>query len=136
MPSDCLVLKLQELEVYNENNVDNEVYILYDMRTDKYIVRGKRGDTDNTHYADYSFDCYESADVLDFLKFALDNSNLLNYTLYNFKNLPFSSKNIDYSYLSKISCESRQVACYEEVKFTAKYLRKKIQLLKNVCNNY
>lgn len=136
MPSDCLVLKMQELEVSNENNVDNEVYILYDMRTNKYIVRGKRANTELTSYADYSFDCYESTDVLDLLKVLLDNANLVNYTLYDFKNLPWSSKKIDFESLNEMSCESSLLACYEEVKFSAKYMRRQIQLTKNVCNNY
>ena len=40
---DCLVLKLQEVEEQNsEKIIDSTVYILYDKKEHRYIVRGKR----------------------------------------------------------------------------------------------
>ena len=136
MPSDCLVLKVEE--VYRDSDViDHCVYILFDRRTNKYIVRGKRNEA-NVDYAfeSFSFDCDESIDVVSLLKFIIYNSNTLTYKLHNYKNLPWTSQKITFESLEN-DCElSGELVCYEKFNFSCKSLRNNIRLLKNVCNNY
>ena len=40
-PADCLVLKIEEYDIDN-GNLDTTLFIIYDKKEHKYVIRGKR----------------------------------------------------------------------------------------------
>ena len=132
MPSDCLILKVEEVEeVDDRKNVDNEMFILFDKNTETYVIRGMRNET-------YSFSSKTSDAVLNFLAFVIDNNNLLNYSLYNNKNLPWKSDDITYEQIvdSLKSSDSEKLVGYVAETFSKKTLQKRIKVLRHVYNYY
>ena len=129
MPSDCLILKVEEVD--NENIVDNKIFIIFDKNTETYVIRGMRTNT-------YSFSSKTSDDVLDFLAFIIDNNNSLNYCLYNNKDLPWESDDITYEQIvySLNSSDSEELVSYNNDKFSKKTLQKRIKVLRYVYNYY
>ena len=53
--SDCLVLKIQE---YVDNDLDTTLYILYDIKEEVYLLKGKRAFiNEKVESIPYSFYC-------------------------------------------------------------------------------
>jgi hypothetical protein len=131
MPADCLILKIEEVCDTEEKVIDNEVFVLFDKNTERYIIRGKRNET-------YSFLSKTSDDVLNFLSFIIDNNNMLNYRLYNNKNLPWESDDITFDQLTEAlnSVNSEELVSYDNDNFSKKTLHKRISILRYVYNYY
>ena len=130
MPTDCLILKVEEVD-NDRKIVDNEIFILFDKNTETYVIRGMRTET-------YSFSSKTSDDVLLLISFVIDNNNLLNYKLYNNKNLPWDSDDITYEQIveSLKSNDIEELVGYEHETFSRNTLRKRIKVLRYVYNHY
>jgi hypothetical protein len=74
--------------------------------------------------------------VVDYLAFVIDNNNLLNYRLYNNKDLPLNSDNITFEQLTKSLNDSEELVSYDNDKFSKKTLQKRIKVLRYVYNLY
>ena len=61
----CIVLKIVEIES-TTGDIDNTVYILYDVKTNEYIVRGQRNRSYKTEFEPYAFRCKDLTSTLDF----------------------------------------------------------------------
>ena len=128
MPTDCLILKVEEVND-DRRIVDNEIFILFDKNTETYVLRGRRVET-------YSFSSKTSDDVLNFLAFIIDNNNLLNYRLYNNKDLPLDSDDITYEQIVESLGSGDELVRYVEDRFSKKTLQKRIEVLRYVYNYY
>lgn len=128
MPTDCLILKVEEVND-DRRIVDNEIFILFDKNTETYVLRGRRTET-------YSFSSKTSDDVLNFLAFIIDNNNLLNYRLYNNKDLPLDSDDITYEQIVESLGSGDELVRYVEDRFSKKTLQKRIEVLRYVYNYY
>ena len=54
--SDCLVFKLEEVE-HVTGIIDTTVYIIYDKKNHKYLIRGRRRWTPICQSCTYSYEC-------------------------------------------------------------------------------
>ena len=117
MPADCLILKIEEVYDTQEKVIDNEVFVLFDKNTESYVIRGKRIGT-------YSFLSKTSDDVIEFLSFIIDNNNLINYRLYNNKDLPWESDDITFEQLTEVleSDDCEELVRYDHDAFSKKTL--------------
>ena len=62
--------------------------------------------------------------------------NIWNYTLYNYSDLPYSSENITYDYLSENASSEIELSGYDNKNYSKKELKNLFEILKNVFNNY
>jgi hypothetical protein len=132
--TDCLVLKIEEFSIKTVS-IDNTVYVLYDQKDERYIIRGQRnGETSLDH--NFSYNCENIKSLEYFISFIMCQQNLLTVTLYNLDNLPYDSKNITYDYLSENTNDDNELAEYEKVNYSTKRLKNLLKTIKNVFNNY
>lgn len=131
---DTLVLKIVEYDV-NLDRPDTTLFILYDNKTSRYVIRGKRDDTIRVSCT-YSYECKHSTDLVEFLEFLFDKNNKVSYILYNYDNLPATSNEITFEFLKKRDNMDYELSGYDNVKFKRKDIFKKLRMLKNIFNYY
>lgn len=132
---DTLVLKIEEYEA-DHKLIDTILYILYDTRTKRYVIRGKRQSTQNFESEPYSFESESSNDLADFIMLIIDCDNVLSYTLYNYDNLPEQSNDITYEFLNFYDDRTYEVVGYDNKKIKRRDLLRNLRILRNVFNYY
>jgi hypothetical protein len=132
---DTLVLKIVERDV-DLNRPDTTLYILYDKKEHKYIIRGKRFETKRMESCSYAFDCEFAHDLADFIEFLIDREHTISYILYNYDNLPKTSNEIDYDFLYRYDDIVYELSGYDKLKLNRKELLKNLRMLRNIYNNY
>ena len=110
-PSDCLVLKIEEYD-YISNEIDTTLYIFYDKEKHQFYV------------------------LADFISFVICKKNKWTYVLYNYNDLSFESDDISYEYLLENQSNENEIAGYDKLKYSRKYLTKHLRMLRNVFNYY
>lgn len=121
--SDCLVVKIDELFAFE---VEHTIFIVYDTREQKYVIRGKRFENNQKQqsevfstpsivqifdflfqtksekkpvsYYPYSFSCPLKESLVDFLDFIFTQGSTFRISLYNYDNFPYLSKDITYDF--------------------------------------
>jgi len=137
--SDCLVLKLEE--IYTDDSgisgdIDTVVYILFDAKKSKYIIRGQRKPTLKYTSCTYSFDCRLKTDLVDFLQYVICKQNVVNETLFNYKNLPMDSNEITFESLKTFENRNNEISGYDNKKLTTKRLIRNLSMLEKIYNFY
>ena len=134
---DCLVLKFQELEQEQSKcTIDTTVYVLYDKREHKYVVRGKRRWTPKFQSHSYAYDCENIDDLADFLQYIICPYNKVNEILYNYNNLPFTSSEISFDFLNENDHSYYEISGYNNKHFNRKRLLRNLRMLRKVSNEY
>ena len=133
--ADCLVLKIEE---YINNLLDTTLFILYDKNEDQYLVRGKRSNVlDRLVPISYSFSCKYASELFNFINILLCKKSKLNYTLYNYDDLPYNQNEIDYYYLKNLDGDIEyELTGYDNQKKSKKQIMNYLSILKNVFNYY
>jgi hypothetical protein len=129
---DTLVLKIEERDT-DSPDIDHMVYILYDKKTHRFVIRGKRMDGNS---CTYSFECELAKDLADFLTFIISEKNKWTYVLYNYDNLPNDSNEITFEFLNQYDEPNYELSGYDQVKYNRKSLLKNLRMLRNVFNYY
>lgn len=129
---DALVFKIDEHT--DSGEVDTTMYIWHDASEGSYFIRGKRLDTVNNKFKEYSFKCESVFHLVDFIGFAIDKYNKLSYTLSNYENLPETSDEIDFGFLTEGWSKSREISGYDDMKFSKKRLLKVFRMMRGVYN--
>ena len=132
---DCLVFKFEEVEK-GTKKVDTTVYVLFDQRKHKYIVRGQRRWTPRYQSCSNSFDCEQIWDLVYFLQYVICPGNRVNEVLYNYDNLPDDSSKITYEFLHDHDHEDYEISGYNKIKFRTKRLFNNLIMLRNIYNNF
>ena len=132
---DTLVLKIEEHEFKNKL-IDTTLYILFDKRSKRYVIRGKRRSETDIISEPYSFESENANDLVEFILFILDSDNSLSYTLYNYDNLPNESNDITYNFLNEWDDRSYEIVGYDNKKLKRGNLLKILRILRNVFNYY
>ena len=132
---DCLVFKFEEVEAGTER-IDTTVYVLYDQRKQKYIVRGQRKWTPRYQSCTYSFECDNQCDLADFLQYIVCPDSRVNEVLYNYDNLPYDSNKITYEFLHDHDHSDYEISGYNSKKFNSKRLFKNLRMLRNISNQF
>jgi hypothetical protein len=136
---DTLVLKIEEYD--SLNLVDTTLYILYDQQIDRFVIRGRRRDTEKVKSVSYSFECEFAHELADFITFIICKKNAVTYVLYNYNNLPFTSNEITYAFLARCDTprlrnESYELAAYDRCKLRKREVTEYLRMLRNVANPY
>ena len=134
-PTDCLVLKLEEYDV-DLKQLDTTVYVFYDKKEHKYVVRGQRRCSPTHESCTYSFDCEYAADLVDFLQYVICKDNKVNEILYNYDNFPATSAEITFDFLKKHDHVDYEISGYNEADFKRKRIVRNLRMLRNVFNYY
>jgi hypothetical protein len=132
---DTLVLKIVEHDV-DLGRPDTTLYILYDKREHKYIIRGKRFETPRVKSRSYSFECEFAHDLPDFIQFLIDDLNTVSYILYNYDNLPETSNEITYEFLHDCDDKPYEISGYDNMPLKRGQLLKNLRMLRNIYNHY
>jgi len=133
--TDCLVLKIEE---YIDNELDTTLFLLYDYYQETYLVKGKRSDViGKPETIPYSFYCNCASELVDFINFVICKKSKINYTLYNYDDLPNNSDDINYQYLKELDGDKEyELAGYDNQKYNKKDILKFLRMLRNVFNYY
>jgi hypothetical protein len=132
--TDCLILKIEE---YVDNTLDTTLFVLYDKNEESYLIRGKRSDINENEAISYSFNCYYSKELSDFISFIVCPKSKLSYTLFNYHDLPLDHENIDYHYLKNLDNNKLyEIAGYDNQKYNKKQILSILKFLKYVFNYY
>jgi hypothetical protein len=134
-PSDCLVLKIVETE-HDTGDTDNTIYVLYDSNVREYIIRGLRSPSSKDEFEPYSFRCYCTKVVIDFIMLTIDNNNIVSYSLYNCDDLPYESDDITVGLLDDSCYKATEVVGYDNMTIDRKTLRKYVDIVGNMFNSY
>jgi len=133
--TDCLVFKFDEFCI-DTQNIDTTVYVLYDKQKHSYVVRGQRRCTKKHQKCTYSFECEFANDLVDFLQYIICPGSMVNETLYNYDNLPYSSNNLTFDYLKEQDHSDYEISGYDGQTLARKKMLKKLRMLRNVSNSY
>lgn len=133
---DTLVFKIEEYEDYKNKLIDTTLYILYDTRSERYVIRGKRRWTSNLTFCPYSFELESARDLVDFIELIICSKNSVSYSLYNYDNLPNESNNITYEFLNECDDRAYEISGYDNQKLKRSVLLKYLRSLRNVFNYY
>ena len=131
---DTLVLKIVERDT-EINKDDTTLYILYDKRKHRFLIRGKRRETSIPSYH-YSFECEYAHELADFIEFLIDRENDVSYILYNYDNLPETSNEITYDFLEENDDRTYEISGYDNKKLQRRELLRNLRMLRNVFNYY
>ena len=135
--TDCLILKIEE---YVNNNIDTTLFVLYDKNEEKYLIRGKRSDFNGKEAVSYSFNCYYSKELSDFISFIVCPKSKLSYTLFSYNDLSLDDDEIDYNYLNSLNNLDNdkfyEIAGYDNQKCNKKQIVSMLNVLKYVFNFY
>lgn len=131
---DCLVLKIEEYDA-TKKKLDASVFIFFDTKDFKYIVRGQRS-TEEMESCTFSFSCEHEQELLNFIRFIVCKKNLWTYILYNYDNLPLKSNQITYEFLKEHENKKYELSGYNKQKYSFENLQRNIRMVKNVFNYY
>ena len=118
--------------------VEHTIFIVYDVREQKYVIRGKRFENNEKPQSDpfstpsivqvfdylfqtksekktstyypYSFSCPLKESLVDFLDFIFSQGSTFRISLYNYDNLPYLSKDITYDFFERHVDESYEIS--------------------------
>jgi len=132
---DCLILKLQE--IFN-GNIDTTLFILYDTNEEYYIVTVKRTNINgNTENVPYKFYCKYATELIEFISIVICKNSTINYTLYNYDDLPINSDEIEFNYFTNLDGDVKyELAGYDDKKYNKQEIMKYLRIIKNVFNYY
>jgi hypothetical protein len=132
--TDCLVLKIVEHYV-DTKDLDTTLYVLYDKITHHFVIRGKRN-SEKMPSCTFSFNCEFAHELADFISFIICEKNQWTYVLYNYDNLPATSDEITYDFLTRNDSKVYEIAGYDKQEYNRDYLLKNLRILRNVFNYY
>ena len=133
--SDCLIVKIEEKV---DGDIDTTLFILYDKNEEYYIITGKRNTIKGKIEPEpYKFYCKYSSEINDFISIVICKHSKINYTLYNYDDLPNNSDEIDFNYLKYLDDNiGYELAGYDDQKYSKKDIMKYLRIIKNVFNYY
>ena len=132
---DCLVFKLEEFDVDREE-IDTTLYVLYDKRRHRYLVRGQRKWTPTHQSCTYSFESEFASDLADFIQYVICSYNTVNEVLYNYDNLPENPDELTYDFLHDYDHSDYEISGYNDKKLRRGRLLRNLRMLRNIFNYY
>ena len=133
---DCLVFKIEEVENNSKREIDSTIYIIYDKKNHKYLIRGRRKWTPVFQSCTYSYECEFADDLADFIQYLICPSSKVNEILYNYDNLPDNSDEITFEFLNNYDHKDYEISGYNNKKLKRGRLLRNLRMLRNVFNYY
>ena len=132
---DCLVFKFEEVES-DSGKIDNTMYVIYDKKNHKYLIRGRRSVTPVNQSCSYSYECEGAYDLAYFIKYLICPGNKVNEILYNYDNLPEDPNEITFDFLNEFDHIDYEISGYNNNKLKKSRLLRNLRMLRNIYNNY
>jgi len=132
---DCLVFKFEEVE-FDTGKIDNTMYVIYDKKNHKYLIRGRRDMTQIYQSCTYSYECEHVHDLADFIKYLICSNNKVNEILYNYDNFPEDPNEITFEFLNENDHMDYEISGYNNIRLKNKRLLRNLRMLRNIYNNY
>jgi hypothetical protein len=132
---DCLVFKIEEIEA-DTGKIDNTIYIIYDKKNHKYLIRGQRKCTPNHQSCTYSFECDFVNELADFIQYVICPHNKVNEILYNYDNFPKDPNKISFEFLNENDHGDYEISGYNNKKLKKVRLLRNLSMLRSIYNFY
>jgi len=132
---DCLVFKLEEVEE-SSGRIDTTLYVIYDKKNHRYLIRGSRRLSAKYEPCAYSFECEYAHELADFIQYLICPSNKVNEILYSYDNLPYNSNDITFEFLNENAYEDYEISGYNDFTLKRRRILKILRMLRNVFNIY
>lgn len=129
---DCLVFKIEEIQ-FETGIKDTTIYIIYDKKNHKYLIRGTRKKNQS---CTYSYDCECAHDLADFIEYLICPDNKINEILYNYDNLPENPNEITFDFLNNFDHVDYEISGYNNEKLKRNRLLRNLRMLRNIYNYY
>jgi len=133
--TDCLVFKFEEVES-DTGKLDNTMYVIYDKKNHRYLIRGRRRWSPVLQSCTYAYECEFANDLADFMEYCVCPDNKVNEVLYNYDNLPENSDEITFEFLNEHDHSDYELSGYNRQTLTRKRLLRNLRMLRNVFNYY
>lgn len=133
--SDCLVFKFEEVDV-DSKEIDTTIYVIYDKKNHRYLIRGRRRWTPRHQSCTYSFECEYANDLADFIQYLFCSDNKVNEVLYNYDNLSDNPDDITFDFLYNYDHSDYEISGYNNQKLKRGRLLRNLRMLRNVFNYY
>ena len=133
--TDCLVFKIVEIEA-ETYKIDTTMYIIYDKKNHKYLIRGRRRPIPGFQSCAYSYECEYASDLADFIQYLICPDNKVNEILYNYDNLPENPNEITFDFLNENDSPDYEISGYNDKKMDRKRLLKNLRMLRNIFNYF
>lgn len=133
--TDCLVFKLEEFDV-DRKEIDTTLYVLYDKKNHRYLIRGRRRWSPMHQSCTYSYECEFAKDLVDFIQYLVCPHNKVNEILYNYDNLPEDPSEITFEFLNEYDHSDYEITGYNNEKLIRARLLRNLRMLRNVFNHY
>jgi hypothetical protein len=129
MSTDCLVLKINSVN----DKTNATVYIIYDIKTELFIISGKIQDGVEFNYNADSVKAVEA-----FVSFVFSDKQPVNYTIYNHDELPFNQEEINFEDLNDSLFENVYEIAYkmDNLNYSKKQVKRLLSMLKHIFNFY
>jgi hypothetical protein len=112
------------------------MYIIYDKKNHKYLIRGRRRITPTEQSCTYSYVCESAYDLSDFIEYLIGPHNKINEILYNYDNFPENPDEITFDFLNEYDHTDYEISGYNDKKFERYRVLKNLRMLRNVYNYY
>ena len=132
---DCLVFKFEEIEECSGNK-DTTIYVIYDKKNHRYLIRGRRRSSPRLYSCSYSYECEYANDLVDFIQYLVCPDNKINEILYNYDNLPEDPNDITFDFLNENDHLDYEISGYNDKKLKRSRLLKNLRMLRNIFNYY
>ena len=137
-PTDCLVLRIFDRHTMKFDsggtNKTANIFILYDVKTCEYIVRGSNDNVKD--FVPFSYSSDSIKELIVFIETFLCKKYDWSFEFYNYDNLPYKSKEITYEFLNEYLDNKYNLVSYDDDKYSKKQLKKWLRMLKHVKNDY
>lgn len=133
--TDCLVFKFEEVE-RNTGKIDNTMYVIYDKKNHKYLIRGRRLWTPIHQCCTYSYECEFAHELSVFIQYLICPDNKVNEILYNYDNLPEDPSKITFEFLNEYDHGDYEISGYNNKRLKKGRLLRNLRMLRNIFNYY
>jgi hypothetical protein len=129
MSTDCLVLKINSVN----DKTNATVYIIYDIKTELFIISGKIQDG-----VEFNYNADSAKAVEAFVSFVFSDKQPVNYTIYNHDALPFNQEEINFEELNDSLFENVYEIAYkiDNLNYSKKQVKRLLSMLKHIFNFY
>ena len=120
----------------DKSSIDTRLFIGWDWSNGDYFIRGKRQDTEVSHYVPFAFHCDSTSSFIDFLKLSMGLNSFKSITLYNFNNLEGldTDSELTYEFFEEHMDHQYEISGYDYIKISNRELKSYLRILQNIYN--
>jgi len=144
MSNDTLVYYIAEHDSSSSNDVDTRLYILYDRKKERFLIRGTRAyrghptrlSRSGKTIPEYSFCCNTIYTMTFWLDFIFDKSNRFTHEFLSVPNLPVECDEITFDLLDQYRSSRLEIAGYDKEKWSMQRIEDALEAVRSIYNDY